>query len=93
MKAITEARRRRLAPLVTPSGLHAGAVRDISAELNALAADTLALYLKTKNFHWHMYGPSFRDYHLLLDEQSDQILATVDPIARIADPGPYRTIR
>lgn len=74
-------RQRRLAPLRTPGGLPSDAARDIGAELNALLADTLALYLKTKNFHWHMSGPAFRDYHLLLDEQGDQIFATVDPIA------------
>jgi starvation-inducible DNA-binding protein len=75
------ARKRRLAPLRTPNALGEDAVRDISAELNALLADTIALYFKTKNFHWHMWGPSFRDYHLLLDEQGDELYATVDPIA------------
>lgn len=74
-------RKRCLAPLHTPSNLGADATRDISAALNALLADTVAPYFKTKNFHWHMSGPSFRDYHLLLDEQADQIFATVDPIA------------
>ncbi|NVM90589.1 starvation-inducible DNA-binding protein [Variovorax sp. SG517] len=72
---------RRVASLHTPSDLGADATRDISAALNVLLADVLALYFKTKNFHWHMSGPSFRDYHLLLDEQADQIFATVDPIA------------
>src|SRR4051794_23961207 len=67
--------------LGTPTDLGADAVRDISAALRALLADTFALYLKTKNFHWHMSGPHFRDYHLLLDEQSDQIFAMTDPIA------------
>jgi starvation-inducible DNA-binding protein len=67
--------------LATPTDLGADAVRDISAALNALLADTFALYLKTKNFHWHVSGPHFRDYHLLLDEQADQIFATTDPIA------------
>jgi starvation-inducible DNA-binding protein len=57
------------------------ATRDIGAALNGLLADVFALYLKTKNFHWHMSGPHFRDYHLLLDEQSDQIFAMSDPIA------------
>ena len=65
----------------TPTDLGAAAVREISAALRALLADTFALYLKTKNFHWHMSGPHFRDYHLLLDEQSDQIFAMTDPIA------------
>ena len=74
-------KKRRLAPLHTPNDLPADATRDISAEMNVLLADTFALYFKTKNFHWHMWGPSFRDYHLLLDEQADQIFATVDPIA------------
>jgi starvation-inducible DNA-binding protein len=67
--------------LATPTDLGPDAVRDISGALNALLADTLALYLKTKNFHWHVSGPHFRDYHLLLDEQADQIFATADPIA------------
>ena len=60
------------------------ATRDIGAALNGLLADVFALYLKTKNFHWHMSGPHFRDYHLLLDEQSDQIFAMTDPIAERA---------
>ncbi|MEP6721192.1 MAG: DNA starvation/stationary phase protection protein [Variovorax sp.] len=72
---------RRVASLHTPSDLGADATRDISAALNVLLADVFALYFKTKNFHWHMSGPSFRDYHLLLDEQADQIFATADPIA------------
>ncbi|HLH10420.1 MAG TPA: DNA starvation/stationary phase protection protein [Methylovirgula sp.] len=67
--------------LTTPSGFGANAVRDIAAALNLVLADVFALYLKTKNFHWHMSGPHFRDYHLLLDEQSDQIFAMTDPIA------------
>lgn len=81
MTDTSKAKTRRRAPLNTPSALGADATRDISGELNALLSDMLALYLKTKNFHWHMSGPYFRDYHLLLDEQSDQIYATVDPIA------------
>src|SRR5580704_14853398 len=67
--------------LATPSDLGANATRDIGAALNGLLADVFALYLKTKNFHWHMSGPHFRDYHLLLDEQGDQIFAMTDPIA------------
>ncbi|HVU30516.1 MAG TPA: DNA starvation/stationary phase protection protein [Sphingomicrobium sp.] len=67
--------------LGTPTDLKKEAVRDISAALNALLADMFALYLKTKNFHWHVSGPHFRDFHLLLDEQADQIFATTDPIA------------
>ena len=79
--SLEEARKRRTAPLNTPTDLSASAVRDITGALNALAADMFALYLKTKNFHWHVSGPNFRDYHLLLDEQGDQIFATIDPIA------------
>jgi starvation-inducible DNA-binding protein len=71
----------RSASLATPTDLSTEAVRDISAALNALLADMFALYLKTKNFHWHVSGPHFRDYHLLLDEQADQIFGTTDPIA------------
>ena len=69
------------APLKTPTDLKSNATKDISGALNELLADTFALYLKTKNFHWHMSGPHFRDYHLLLDEQSDQIYEMTDPIA------------
>jgi starvation-inducible DNA-binding protein len=71
----------RSATLATPTDLSADAVRDLSGALNALLADMFALYLKTKNFHWHVSGPHFRDFHLLLDEQADQIFATTDPIA------------
>lgn len=67
--------------LATPTGFGANATRDISAALNLILADVFALYMKTKNFHWHMSGPHFRDYHLLLDEQSDQIFAMTDIIA------------
>ena len=76
-----EARERRTANLQTPTDLTEAATRDISAALNGLLADVFALYIKTKNFHWHVSGPHFRDYHLLLDEQADQIYATTDPIA------------
>jgi len=72
---------RRSAPLQTPTDLGANATKDITAALNSLLADVFALYMKTKNFHWHMSGPHFRDYHLLLDEHADQIYATGDPIA------------
>jgi starvation-inducible DNA-binding protein len=72
---------RHIATLSTPTDLSADAIRDISGALNLLLADMFALYLKTKNFHWHMSGPHFRDYHLLLDEQADQIFATTDTIA------------
>ena len=76
-----ELRSRRAAPLHTPSNLGTNAVRDISAALTALLADMLALYLKTKNFHWHVSGPHFRDDQRMLDEQGAQILATTDTIA------------
>jgi starvation-inducible DNA-binding protein len=72
---------RRTAKLATPTSLGATATRDITGALNALVADFFALYMKTKNFHWHVSGPHFRDYHLLLDEHADQIYATTDPIA------------
>jgi starvation-inducible DNA-binding protein len=71
----------RTAALDTPKGLGQEATRDISAALNTLLADFFALYMKTKNFHWHVSGPHFRDYHLLLDEHADQLYATTDPIA------------
>lgn len=67
------AREKRLAPLRTPTSLSEEATRGISAALTTLLADTFALYIKTKNFHWHVSGPHFRDYHLLLDEQSAEI--------------------
>ncbi len=69
------------APLAVPTDLGHNATTDISAAVNGLLADTFALYLKTKNFHWHMSGPHFRDYHLMLDEQSDQIFAMTDVLA------------
>jgi starvation-inducible DNA-binding protein len=78
---VRDAAARRIAPLSTPNDIKPNAVRDISVALNILLADVFALYLKTKNFHWHMSGPHFRDYHLLLDEQSDQIFAITDDIA------------
>src|SRR5947207_14935272 len=77
----SSAKLHRTAPLDTPTDLKPNAVKDISGALNILLADIFALYLKTKNFHWHMSGPHFRDYHLLLDEQADQIFATTDAIA------------
>jgi len=75
---------RQSANLATPTDLGANATKDITGGLAILAADVLALWMKTKNFHWHVSGPHFRDYHLLLDEQSDQIYAMVDPIAERA---------
>ena len=76
-----DARSRRSAPLATPSDLKNKAGRDITGALNAILADAYALYLKTKNFHWHMSGPHFRDYHLLLDDQATELLAMTDPVA------------
>ena len=72
---------RRTAPLATPTNLGANATKDLSGALNALLADMFALYVKTKNFHWHVSGPHFRDYHLMLDEQASQIYGTTDAIA------------
>jgi starvation-inducible DNA-binding protein len=72
------------ATLATPTDLGAEASRDIPAGLRAMLADVFALYMKTKNFHWHMSGQHFRDYHLMLDEQADQIFAMTDPIAERA---------
>lgn len=73
--------RRQRAPLATPTDLEGAATKDVSGAMNVILADVFALYLKTKNFHWHMSGPHFRDYHLLLDEQADQLFAMTDPIA------------
>src|SRR5438046_5715065 len=80
-KKTIELLQRRDAPLETRTDLSHAAVKDISAAMNAILADVFALYVKTKNFHWHMSGPHFRDYHLLLDEQADQLFAMTDPIA------------
>ncbi len=76
-----ELKRRRNAPLITPTDLGEKAAKNIAGGMNGILADVFALYLKTKNFHWHMSGPHFRDYHLLLDEQADQLYAMTDPIA------------
>jgi len=76
-----ETRMRRAAPLHTRSDLGAEATKDVASALNVLVADLFALYVKTKNFHWHISGPHFRDYHLLLDEQADQIFAITDTVA------------
>ena len=72
---------RQAAPLITPTDLKPAATKDIAGAMNGILADVFALYMKTKNFHWHLSGPHFRDYHLLLDEQADQIYAMTDPIA------------
>jgi DNA-binding ferritin-like protein (oxidative damage protectant) len=80
-KRTSELTQRRDAPLATRTDLSRAAVKDISGAMNAILADVFALYLKTKNFHWHMSGPHFRDYHLLLDEHADQLFAMTDPVA------------
>src|SRR5438094_3399035 len=77
----SELERRRDAPLATPTDLTRSASKDITGAMNAILADVFALYLKTKNFHWHLSGRHFRDYHLLLDEQAEQLFAMTDPIA------------
>ena len=76
-----ELRQRRDAPLLTPSDLRSAATKEVTGALNAILADVFALYLKTKNFHWHMSGRHFRDYHLLLDEHAEQLFAMTDPLA------------
>ena len=81
MSTTSELVSRRKAPLATPSDIEPKAVKDITGALNALLADVFSLYLKTKNFHWHMSGPHFRDYHLLLDDHGDQLFAMTDDIA------------
>ena len=78
---VKEARARRKAALDTPTSLGSNATRDLSGALTTLLADVFALYVKTKNFHWHMSGPHFRDYHELLDEQSEQIFGMTDDMA------------
>lgn len=78
------AEKHRKSPLSTPTALGTNATADTSGALTALLADVFALYLKTKNFHWHMSGPHFRDYHLMLDEQGEQLFAMTDDIAERA---------
>ncbi|HEX4524280.1 MAG TPA: DNA starvation/stationary phase protection protein [Casimicrobiaceae bacterium] len=80
-KKVQDLKQRQGTPLATPTDLRSKGVKDIAGALNAILADVFALYLKTKNFHWHMSGPHFRDYHLLLDDQADQLYAMTDPIA------------
>jgi starvation-inducible DNA-binding protein len=79
--SLSEVKGRQSAPLITPTDLGTAASADIAGGMNAILADVFALYLKTKNFHWHMSGPHFRDYHLLLDEHGDQLFAMTDDIA------------
>jgi starvation-inducible DNA-binding protein len=81
MTSSSEVLERKKAPLATPSDIEPKHVKEITGALNALLADVFSLYLKTKNFHWHMNGPHFRDYHLLLDEHGDQLFAMTDDIA------------
>jgi starvation-inducible DNA-binding protein len=78
---LADVKARRIAPLRTPTDLGTNATQDIAAAFTTLLADVFALYLKTKNFHWHVSGPHFRDYHLMLDEHGDQIFAMTDEIA------------
>ena len=78
---MSDTRTRRKAALDTPTDLGPNATKALSGALNVLLADMFALYMKTKNFHWHVSGAHFRDYHLLLDEQAEQIFATTDDIA------------
>jgi starvation-inducible DNA-binding protein len=90
-RTLTEKHRK--SPLATPTSLSFNATADIAGALTALLADVFALYLKTKNFHWHMSGPHFRDYHLMLDEQGEQIFAMTDDIAERARKVGGTTIR
>ena len=76
-----ELAQRRDAPLATRTDLSREGIKDITGAMNAILADVFALYVKTKNFHWHMSGPHFRDYHLLLDEHVEQLFAMTDPLA------------
>ena len=78
---VADLKKRRAAPLITPTDLGAEASKNIAGGMNGILADVFALWFKTKNFHWHMSGPHFRDYHLLLDEQADQLYEMTDPIA------------
>jgi starvation-inducible DNA-binding protein len=80
MAKVSKLEPRKSAALDTPNDLGDNAVAAISEAINRLAADMFALYVKTKNFHWHMSGPHFRDYHLLLDEHADQIFEAIDPL-------------
>ena len=80
-KKVLDLVKRRAAPLATPTDLKGNATKDIAGAMNGVLADVFALYLKTKNFHWHMSGPHFRDYHLMLDEQATELYAMTDPIA------------
>jgi starvation-inducible DNA-binding protein len=78
---VREPEHQEMRPSEPSTGLTLGAIKDLSAAMNEVLADVFTLYIKTKNFHWHMSGPHFRDYHLLLDEQAGQVFAMTDPIA------------
>src|SRR5512142_3578718 len=80
-KKIEKLKRKQNAPLVTPTDLKGGATKDIAGAMNGILADVFALYVKTKNFHWHLSGPHFRDYHLLFDEQADAVFESIDVLA------------
>ena len=97
MSKLTESDRERIThkqarPLSTPNDLKGEAARDVAGALNAILADVFALYLKTKNFHWHLCGPHFRDYHLMLDEHAEQLLSMTDALAERARKLGGRTI-
>ena|SRR5689334_10084911 len=81
VEKVQDLKARQMAPIATPTDLGAAATTDIAAAMNGILADAFALYLKTKNFHWHISGPHFRDFHRLLEEQGAEILAMTDPIA------------
>ena len=90
---IEDAKQHLTRPLATPTDLCVDATKEISGALTAILADVFAIYMKTKNFHWHMSGAHFRDYHLMLDEQSVQLFAMTDDIAERARKIGGRTIR
>ncbi|MCD9494320.1 Dps family protein [Photobacterium carnosum] len=90
---IEDAKQHLTRPLATPTDLCVDATKEISGALTAILADVFAIYMKTKNFHWHMSGAHFRDYHLMLDEQSAQLFAMTDDIAERARKIGGRTIR
>ena len=80
-QTLTAATKTAAPPLRTPTDLKAAATNDIALAMNGVLADVFALYFKTKNFHWHMSGPHFRDYHVMLDDQATQLYAMTDPVA------------
>jgi len=90
---LNDVKERRAAPLTTPTGLGIEAATDIAAGMTALVADVFALYLKTKNFHWHVSGPNFNEYHRLFDQQGDELFAMIDAAAERVRKLGGRTIR